>query len=146
MFSLSTQYPKFMMLSCSLHAVEGRILADGIYMLPNGMILNSLWVDGKVLKTLPQGYTVSAVDVSGGGVSCTVNPPGLSSRGFIYRDGEVHELPYSYKVMGERCMSTVNGILHVGLSSVESGFPVVWKDAALDTLRINGYISSISCD
>jgi len=40
----------------------------------------------------------------------------------------------------------VNGILHVGLSSVENGFPVVWKDAALDTLRINGYISGISCD
>lgn len=146
MFSLSAQYPKFMMLSCSLHAVEDRILADGIYMLPNGMIINSLWLDGKILETLPQGYTVSAVDVSEGGVSCAVNPPGQSSRGFIYRDGEVYELPQGYKVMGGRCISMVNGILHVGLSSVENGFPVVWKDAALDTLRINGYISGISCD
>jgi hypothetical protein len=41
-------------------------------------------------------------------------------------------------------MALTNGILNVGLSSGFGGWPVLWKDGTVDTLKVNGYISSVT--
>lgn len=41
-------------------------------------------------------------------------------------------------------MSMVDGILHVGLSSLKGGRPVIWKDGNIHELKINGFICSLT--
>ena len=106
--------------------------------------LNTVWLGKMILNTFAVGSSVSALSTTDdGGVYCAVNPAGDSSHGVIYSCGEPYDMPPGYKVMGDRSISMVNGILHVGLSSTENGGPIVWKDQVLDTLEINGYISGI---
>jgi hypothetical protein len=40
----------------------------------------------------------------------------------------------------------VGGIMYVGLSSLDGGKPLLWKDGQVDSLKINGYISSVVCE
>ena len=63
--------------------------------------------------------------------------------GVIYRSGEFHTMPTGYAVMGPDTIKSIDGILYVGLSSLDGGKPIVWKDGVVDTLNINGYISAI---
>ena len=148
MFSLQTSVsPNSRMLSCRLFMAGDRIGAEGIYMISNGVKLNALWLDGKEMKIFPLGRSVAALGASeDGDVFCAVNPAGKTLPGIIYNGGEAVDMPSGYAVMGERCISKVNGILHVALSSSGSGYPVIWKESSVDTLKINGYISSISGD
>ena len=49
-----------------------------------------------------------------------------------------------YSVMGTRPLAMVDGILHVGLTSLQGAGPAVWMDGEIKELGFNGYISSIS--
>jgi hypothetical protein len=41
-------------------------------------------------------------------------------------------------------MAVINGIMHVGMSSLTGERPLLWRDGQIDTLSLNGYISHIS--
>jgi hypothetical protein len=62
----------------------------------------------------------------------------------ISRCGEIMSLPEGYTVMGTTPLAMVDGILHVGMTSLEGAQPAVWMDGEVKELGINGYISSIS--
>jgi hypothetical protein len=73
-----------------------------------------------------------------------MNSKSPSAKGVIYRCGDVFEAPLGYVSVGENTMALTNGILNVGLSSGFGGWPVLWKDGTVDTLKVNGYISSVT--
>ena len=103
----------------------------------------SIWQNGATVMTFPKDRTISSLCSPDDGVCCTVNPS-PSSPGLIYRCGELHEMPKDYSCIGDKSICMVNGILHVGLSSRTMEGPIVWKDGETETLKINGYIASIS--
>ena len=133
----------FPLISCSLFDAGGSPGVEIVYGNSSGtMTYSTLWVDGKILVTFPLRRTVAALGSSDDGVYCAVNPLGDTQDGIIYRCGESYQMPDGYVVMGSAGMAMVNGILHVGLSSLEGRKPLVWKDGQTDSLNINGYISS----
>ena len=54
-----------------------------------------------------------------------------------------NDMPEGYSVIGAGSIRVIDGILHVGLSSLNGRKPVVWKDGQIDSLNVNGFISSI---
>lgn len=116
--------------------------AEIMYM-SGSAIYCSIWQNGATVMTFPKDRTISSLCSPDDGACCTVNPSS-SSPGLIYRCGELHEMPSGYSCIGDKSICMVNGILHVGLSSRTMGGPIVWKDGETETLKINGYIASIS--
>jgi hypothetical protein len=130
------------LISAALTGGDGTICAELVFRTGNE-ILSALWKEDVGLRIFGKGQTVAALTVTASGLYCAVNPSGTSAKGLVYRNGEVSDMPEDYTCVGRNAMSMVNGMLHVGLSSKSGGKPVVWNDGQLDTLDINGYISSI---
>jgi hypothetical protein len=55
-------------------------------------------------------------------------------------------MPSGYAVMGNRCTAVAGGILNIGLSSVDGGRPVIWKDGVTEFLDVCGYIATVSAE
>jgi hypothetical protein len=91
----------------------------------------------------PAGMTVWASYVNDGGISCLLSHYATGDLK-ISRCGEICALPEGYTVMGTTPLAMVDGILHVGLTSLEGEEPVVWMDGEIRKLGFNGYISSLS--
>ena len=53
-------------------------------------------------------------------------------------------MPEGYTAMGTAPLAMADGILYVGMTSLEGGKPAVWMDGEIRKLNFNGYISSIS--
>ena len=106
-------------------------------------ICTSIWCDGSVRAQLDKGMTLSSCCIVDGGINYTSNPVS-SKAGVIYRCGERFSMPDGYCSMGENTVAMVNGIMYAGLSSLKGERPILWKDGKLDTLKVNGYISSVS--
>lgn len=130
------------LISSSLHSSSDRICVETLYRRGQDM-LTSIFMNGVMLKTFGKGMTISSLCLLEDGVCCVVNPADAGSSGTIYRCGEIHSIPRGYSSMGPGTMAMVNGILHVGLSSTQDERPILWKDGHADTLKINGYISSV---
>ena len=81
--------------------------------------------------------------VDEGGVSCLLSHY-ATGEFKISRCGEIFSLPEGYTVMGTAPLAMVDGILHVGMTSLEGTEPAVWMDGEVKKLGFNGYISSIS--
>ena len=129
-------------LSASLFESQGRLGAEIVCR--NGTELNTLlWFNGVIQRIFTDGTTISSLYMLDNGFCCTVNPDAPDKKGTIYRSGEQFEMPLKYRCVGNEAMTMVNGILHTGLSSTNGERPLLWKDGQLDTLMINGYISSI---
>ena len=109
-----------------------------------GAIYCSIWQNGRIVITFPKNRTISSLCCHENGVCCAINPASASSNGLAYRCGELHEMPEGYSCVGSDAICMVNGILRIGLSSYNGSGPVVWKDGETETLKINGYIASIS--
>ena len=73
-----------------------------------------------------------------------MNPENSDDVGIIYRSGETFEMPRGYVVLGNECVKVIGGILYVAMSSTEGHAPILWKDGQIDSLKINGYLSTIS--
>ena len=66
------------------------------------------------------------------------------SKPTVSKDGENSALPAGYVTIGKNPAALVNGILTIGLSSTMGGFPAIWREGEEQTLKINGFISSVS--
>lgn len=129
--------------SASLFESADRIGAEIIYRSGNNLY-TLLWFNGSVVQIFSSGMTISSLYMLDDGFCCTVNPGASDRKGIIYRAGEQYDMPSGYSCVGNGAMTMVNGILYTGLSSTNGERPLLWKDGQLDTLMINGYISSIS--
>lgn len=133
------------MMSCSMFMAGDEIGVEGIYRSSQGIRYSAVWISGECLVTF-SGLTISALCTDRDGVFCALNPPDASSAGRIYRSGELYEMPRGYACIGSQSLDVVGGIMYVGLSSLDGGKPLLWKDGQIDSLRINGYISSVVCE
>ena len=132
-----------MVLSASLFESDGSIGAEIMYRMGSSLS-TLLWFNGMVATTFGTGMTVSSLCMSDNGIYCAVNPASTVQKGIIYRCGERFDMPLGYNCIGNGALSMVNGILHAGLSSINNERPILWRDGQVDTLKINGYISSVS--
>ena len=132
------------LVSCKIFKTEELVGVEGVCRLKTGAHYNVVWLDTDELYGNSNGGSVVALQTDADGVFFVINPSGKD--GVIYRAGEQYEMPSDYAVMGPDCLCVVDGILHVGLSSMYCANPLVWKDGAIDTLNINGYISAMYSD
>ena len=129
-------------LSFRMMTGDGHLFWEGLFVASDNTVASALWLDPGKFTAFADGMVANSCFVSGDGICCAFNPSSL--RGVIYRSGEEYFMPWGYAVMGTDCGAMVNGILHIGLSSVEGGRPNVWKDGKLEPLDVCGYISSVS--
>ena len=135
--------PKGMtLLSGSMFKVGELTGVEGLCKTSGGSFVSVIWVDTNPLISF-DGMTIASVWVDGAGISCVLNPKNSNSSGIIYRCGEKMEMPKGYTCIGSHNIAMVNGILHVGLSSLNGERPLLWRDGILDTLSVNGYISGL---
>ena len=132
------------LLTGRLSVSQDVVCVEGVLSCRTLALAGILWRDDEQLYTFSTGTTVASWCVEGDGVFCVSNSKSPSVKGVIYRCGEIFEVPLGYVSVGENTMALANGILTVGLSSVNGGWPVIWKDGALDTIKVNGYISSVT--
>lgn len=128
--------------SCRLFKLENGVGAEGLCRHSNGMWFSVIWIDGMIRASFPS-EAISSLTADGDGVCCAMNPSRSGKSGKIYRSGELTDMPEEYSVIGAGSIKVIDGILHVGLSSLNGRKPVVWKDGQIDSLNVNGFISSI---
>ena len=131
------------LVSCRIFKAGSSTGVEGVCRLRNGTHCNMIWLDGTRLCTYIGKGDVVALQSDGDGVFFVMNPPDRNSNGSIYRSGELLDMPEGYTVMGDSCVRVVDGILQIGLSSLDGRKPIVWKDGMVDSLDINGYVSAI---
>ena len=132
-------------LSITLLESRGALAVEALY--SDGRdICSAFWSDDLTLVSFPPGRIVSAMCLLNRGVCCVLNPESAMQSGLIYRSGDDFDMPGRYSCMSDRAICMVDGILNVGLASYDGKEPVLWKDGQTETLKINGYISSITVE
>lgn len=129
--------------SCSFLRGGADVVIEGVYDNFAGIMTSRLWRNGVLELTCPAGMTLWAPYIEQGGVSGILIQQ-MTGGQKIYRSGEVYDMPEGYTVMGTAPLAMVDGILHVGMTSIDGGIPAVWQDGEMRSLGFNGYISSIS--
>ena len=105
-----------------------------------------LWMDAVRHRQFSGGMIVNGLCTSGDGICCVLNSGMAGRSGIIFRCGENFDMPDGYAAMGNSPVAMMDGILHVGLSSLNKGRPVIWKDGKTEELDINGMICTLSVD
>lgn len=132
------------MLTCRIVADGEVVCVEGLYTCPRKPVTSGLWDGSGKASLFEYGMTVSSICMNGDGICCVLNGPTSRLKGVIYRCGEISYMPAGYASVGSSPAAVVDGIFHVGLSSLSGGKPVVWKDGNICQLDMNGYISTIS--
>ena len=132
------------LISCRIFKTDEKVGVEGTCRLNTGVHYNTVWLGADELYGSSGSGSVVALRTDGEGVFFAINPS--NSDGMIYRAGEQYTMPADYAVMSSDGMCIIDGILRVGLSSTKGDKPLVWKDGAMDTLDINGYISAMYSD
>lgn len=128
------------MLSCRFLTAGKSVCMEGLYSNLDGSIVNALWMDADEYGLFEGKLSISAVCSDDTGISCVLNPESEAGGGMIFKSGKAYQMPSGYICMGVNPIAVLDGVLHVGLSSLKGDRPLVWKDGAVDTLDINGYI------
>ena len=131
-------------LTLSIMEGEDALYVEGILTSSDLTLVTAFWPRPGHSLSFDDGFVASSSCLSGDGINFTFNPMDLSGYGMIYRNGDELPMPAGYSVMGTRCAAISGGILHIGLSSLEGGRPMVWKDGQTELLDISGYIASVS--
>lgn len=130
------------MLSCNMFDADGRIGVECVYTRADGTIESGLWVEGAEYIRFETGRSISAKIFSDEKVFCVLNPD--ADDGIIYDGGELYTMPQGYSCAGSQVLAVQDGQLYVALSSRQGKKPVVWHDEKVDSLKMNGYLCSVS--
>ena len=134
--------PRSAIRSCRFLDGSSDIIIEGLYEGLVGHMASCLWRND-VMDNYPFDMTLWVPYVDQSGVSgILVNQ--LTSEQKICRLGEIYDMPEGYTVMGAAPLAMVDGILHVGMTSIDGGSPAVWQDGEIRKLNFNGYIASVS--
>ena len=131
--------------SCRFVLDNPDLVIEGVVADSSGQMSSCLWRSSELDTMFPAGLTVSSICSGEGGICCTLSRPKFVL-GMIARYGELSQVPLGYQVMGSCPIAIVDGILHVGLTSLTEGRPAVWKDGEVHPLDFNGFISTITVD
>ena len=109
----------------------------------SGDILSRLfWFQGDLMVNYITIHPISAVQVCPDGYDVLINPAdGVS--GHLVGIKRKIMLPEGYAAVSRTCMCRKDSLLYLGLSSSDNGYPLIWNEGKVDTLRINGYISGL---
>ena len=107
---------------------------------------SSLWKDASKYRQFANGMTTNGICTWNDGICCVLNSGSRISGGTIFRCGEIFAFPAGYSAMGSNPIAMLDGILHVGLSSLNGGKPMIWKDGTTQELDINGPICTVTVD
>ena len=128
--------------SCRFVQGQKGTVVEGVYFTQTGVMTSVIWRDGIREYVFPSGQTVLALCSWEDGVCCVLKDQN-TGRCSISRYGEIIQIPEGYVVMGACPLAVVDGILHVGLTSLSGKSPLIWKDGETKPLKHNGYIASI---
>ncbi len=117
--------------------VEGLVEREGLE------ITSALWKAGGKPRIFANGMTISSLCVNGD-FCCALNPSPPYMKGVIYKGPEVYSMPDDCFVISGNTTAVIDGILHVGLSSLIGANPLIWRDGETTPLEINGFITGIS--
>lgn len=131
------------MKTCRIVLSPASLMIEAICSSANRSLTSILWESPSEYHLFPDGMTVSSLNTEDGGACCMLNPVSSSGEGIIYRNGESYLTDPGYVTIGSSSFAMVGGILHAGLSSKRGGKPILWKDGIVDTLNVNGFISSV---
>ncbi len=132
------------MLACRI-VREGDVLyVEGLCRREGKPLTSGIWNSDGKSYIFADGMTVSSVCMSGDGICCVLNASSSMLQGTIYRCGDTYSMPSNYASVGSSPALVIDGILHVGLSSLSGAQPLIWKDGETLPLKINGFISTIS--
>lgn len=132
------------MVTCRLLSAGNSLAVEGICSYKGMYHSSRLWKEAVLQRSFPTGMTVGGICTWNDGVCCVLNPGWQNGSGMIYRCGESFTMPANYTCIGNSTLSVIDGILHVGLSPLGKGKPMVWSDGMMDELDINGFICTIS--
>ena len=107
---------------------------------------STLWKDAVKYRQFANGMTTNGICTWNDGICCVLNSSSRSSGGTIFRCGETFTMPSGYSAMGSNPIAMLDGILHVGLSSLNGGKPMIWKDGTAQELNINGPICTVTAE
>lgn len=96
-----------------------------------------LWSGSNRWHAFRMGCILTDVFVDDIGYNAAINPHD-DRKGLIFCGNRAILMPDGYSVYSKGCMVRKDSVLYVGLSSNDSGRPVIWKQGELDTLDING--------
>lgn len=131
-----------MVLSCRLFPADSLIGVECLYRYHDGRVESGMWIEGAEYMRFETGNTISHLCFSGGQAYCVLNPE--DGDGMIFNAGEVIPMPEGYACTGYRPLAVGKDGLCVALSSKTGKRPLLWRDGMLDTLRMNGYVCSVS--
>lgn len=129
--------------SCRFLDCDDDVIIEGMYENLAGQMASRIWRNDAVDTSYPVGMTMWIPYVSYGGVSGVLVHEQTGQQK-ICRMGEIYDMPVGYTVMGAAPLAMVDGILYVGMTSIDGGSPAVWQDGEIRKLNFNGYIASVS--
>lgn len=136
--------PGARLITCRLLPAGRSVVVEAICS-NNGMSwFSGLWKDGSRHMLFYSGMTVNGICTSDDGICCILNSGRPTGGGTIYRCGETFAIPQGYICMGSNPLAMADGILNIGLSSVNGGKPLIWKDGATQEIDINGCICTLT--
>ena len=133
------------MLTCRLMSAGNSLFTEAICF-KGESCYSCLWKDGSIHMLFPEGMTTSGICTLDEGICCVLNADKQDYGGLIFRCGETFDIPSGYTATGPNPIAMRNGILHVGLSSMTGGKPIIWKDGNTSPLNINGPLCTLSVD
>lgn len=138
--------PSLQMISGSLIPAAGSIYVEGICRRNALQFIGGIWKDGRQYKLFNSGQIVSNICTWEDGICCTVSQMVTAGLSQIFRCGEMIQAPAGFAVMGNNPVAMIDGIMYVAMNPLDGGKPVIWKDGETETLKLNGYLSSIYVD
>lgn len=139
--------PKNTMLkSCRFIPGPSSLYIEGRMFQRRNAVFSAIWKSDELIKVFPYGCTVASECVYEDGLYCVMNASSRIPDGLIYSNDEVFDMPEGYVSMGGCSIVVVDGILYVGLTSVNGDSPAIWVENEMKPLKINGFISHMSAD
>ena len=133
------------MLSCQMFPADGKIGVECAYENAGGSWEGGIWIEGSEYLRFEADRPISYLHYKEGKVCCVLNPDAGEECGGLMYDGEaLHQMPKGYFCTGTSPVAIHEGEMYVALSSRCGERPVIWHDGQMDTLRMNGYVCSIS--
>ena len=135
--------PGAKIISCTLFPIGGSIGVEAVCTTDGATFYSELWIDAQSYHRFTSGHTVSGLCTWDKGIYCILNS-NMETGGGIFRCGEIMNAPSGYIMMGNNPICVTDGILNIGLSSLNGGKPIVWKDGEVTELDINGFICTMT--
>lgn len=130
------------MMACRMFDADNKTGVECVYSYGDGTSESGLWIDGAEYIRFETGRSIYSFRYSDGHAYCVLNPE--NDAGMMFDAGELVEMPMGYHCIGSGSLCVHKGEMYVALSSDSGERPVIWHDGGLDTLRMNGYVCSVS--